>query len=63
VANLVDALRCKTEGRWLDYRWDNFDFSLTYSFRLPCESGVDSVSEKESTKHVFLRANATGAWE
>jgi hypothetical protein len=33
VAQLVEALRCKSEGRGVDSRWCHWNFSLTYSIR------------------------------
>jgi hypothetical protein len=33
VAQLVEALRYKSEGRGFDSRWGFIDFSFTYSFR------------------------------
>jgi hypothetical protein len=29
VAQLVEALRYKPEGRWFDFRWCHWNFSLT----------------------------------
>jgi len=44
VAQLVEALRYKPEGRGFDSRWCDWNFSLTLSFRSHCGHGVDSVS-------------------
>jgi hypothetical protein len=33
LAQLVEALRCKQEGRGFDSRWGHWDFSLNKSFR------------------------------
>ena len=46
VAQLVEALRYKPEGRGLDSRWCNWNFSLTQSFRTQYELGVDSASNR-----------------
>jgi hypothetical protein len=35
MAQLVEALNYKTEGRGLDARWGYWNFLLTHSFRLP----------------------------
>ena len=32
VAQLVETLRYKPEGRGFDFQWDHWDFSLTESF-------------------------------
>jgi hypothetical protein len=42
VAQLVEALRHKSEGRGFDSRWCHCNFSLTYSFRPHYGPGVDS---------------------
>jgi hypothetical protein len=52
VRKLVEDLRCKTEGRWLDFRCGNCDFSLTYSFRPTCESEVNTASDKSNVPGV-----------
>jgi hypothetical protein len=44
VAQLVEALRYKAEGRGFVSRWCYWDFLLTQSFLLPYGPGVDSVS-------------------
>ena len=46
VAQLVEALRYKTESRGFDFQWGHWDFSLTESFRPRCGHGVDSVSNR-----------------
>jgi hypothetical protein len=43
VAQLVEALCYKLEGRGFDSRWCHWDFSLTQSFRPRCGPGVDSA--------------------
>ena len=44
VAQLVEALRYKQEGRDFDSRWDHCDFSLPYSYLPQYGPGVDSAS-------------------
>jgi hypothetical protein len=44
VAQLVEALRYKPEGRGFDSRWCHWNFSLTQTFRQHYGLGVDSVS-------------------
>jgi hypothetical protein len=44
VAQLVEALRYKPEGRGFDSRWCHWSFSLTKSFRPHYGPGVNSVS-------------------
>ena len=46
VAQLVEALRYKPEGRGFDSRWCHWNFSLTYSFRPHYGPGVDSASKR-----------------
>jgi len=44
MAQLVEALRYKPEGRGFDSRWCHRNFSLTLSFRPNCGPGVNSAS-------------------
>ena len=46
VAQFVEALRCKPEGRGFDSRLCHWNFSLTYSFRLHYGTGVDSACNR-----------------
>jgi hypothetical protein len=46
LAQLVEALRYKTEDPGFDSRWDHRDFSLTLSFRPHYVPGVDSASNR-----------------
>jgi hypothetical protein len=46
VAQLVEALCYKPEGRGFDSRWYHWNFSLTYSFRPHYGPGVDSASNR-----------------
>jgi hypothetical protein len=41
VAQLVEVLRYKPEGRGIDSWWCYWNFSLAYSFWLPYGPGVD----------------------
>ena len=54
VAQLVEALRNKPEGRGFDSRWCYRNFSLTYSFRLHYGPGVDSASNRNEYQEYFL---------
>jgi hypothetical protein len=46
VAQLVEALRHKPEGRGIDSRWCHANFSLTLFFRAHYGPGVDSASNR-----------------
>jgi hypothetical protein len=54
VAQLVEALRYKPEGRRFDSRWCHWNFSLTWSFRLHYGPGVDSASNRNEYQEYFL---------
>jgi hypothetical protein len=54
VAQLVEALRYKPEGRGFDSSWCRWDFSLTYSFRPHYGSGVESASNIQEYQEDFL---------
>jgi hypothetical protein len=54
VAQLVEALRYKPEGRGFDSRWSHCNFSVTYSFRSHCGPGVDSASNRNEYQEFFL---------
>jgi len=54
VAQLVEALRNKPEGRGFDSRWCHCNFSLIYSFRPHCGPGVDSASNRNEYQEYFL---------
>jgi hypothetical protein len=56
VAQLVEALRYKPEGRGLDSRWCHWIFSLTQSFRPHYGPGVDSASNRNEYQE-FLISN------
>jgi len=61
VAQLVEALRYKSEGRDLDSRWCQWNFSLTQSFRPHYGPGVDSASNRNEYQEYFLGVKATYA--
>jgi len=61
VAQLVEALRYKPEGRGLDSRWCHWIFSLTKSFRLHYGPGVESASNRNEYQECFLGVKAAGA--
>jgi len=54
VAQLVEALRYKLEGRGFDSRWCHWNFSLTWSFRPHYDPGVDSASNRNEYQEYFL---------
>ena len=54
VAQLVEALRYKPEGRAFDSRLCHSNFSLTLSFLAYCGPGVDSASNRNEYQECFL---------
>jgi hypothetical protein len=54
VAQLVEVLRYKPEGRWFDSRLFHWDFSLTSSFRSHYGPSVDSASNRNEYQEYFL---------
>ena len=54
VAQLVDELRYKTEGRGFDSRWCHWNFFLTLFFRPHYGPGVDSASNRNEYQKYFL---------
>jgi len=60
VAQLVEALRCKPEGRGFDSRWCHWDFSLTF-FRPRYGLGVASAYNRNEYQEYFLGVKLTGA--
>jgi hypothetical protein len=50
VAQLVEALNCKPEGRGFDSRWCHWNFS----FQPPYGPGVDSASNRNEYQEYFL---------
>ena len=61
VAQLVEALRYKLEGRGFDSRWCHWNFSLICSFRPRYVPGVDSPSNRNEYQEYFLGVKAAGA--
>jgi hypothetical protein len=51
VAQLVEAMRYKPEGRGFDSLWCNWNFSLAYSYG----PGVYSASNRNEYQERFLR--------
>jgi hypothetical protein len=62
VAQLVEALRYKPEGRGFDSRWFQWNFSLTQSFWSHYGPGVDSASNRNEYQEYFLGVKAAGAY-
>jgi len=62
VAQLVEALCYKSEGRGFDFRWCHSNFSLTYYFLPHYDPGVDSASNRNECQEYILGVKATGAW-
>jgi len=54
VAQLVEALRYKPEGREFYSRWCHWSFSLTQSFRPHYGPGFNSDSNKMSISNIFV---------
>jgi hypothetical protein len=61
VAQLVDELRYKPEGRGFDSQWCHWNFSLTQIFHLHYDPGVDSNSKKMNTRNISWGVKAAGA--
>jgi len=61
VAQLVEALRYKPEGRGFDSSWYHWNFLLTQSFRQHYGPGVDSTSNRNEFQEYILRVKAAGA--
>jgi hypothetical protein len=60
MAQLVEALRYKPEGRGFDSRLCNWNFSLTWSFWLHCGPGVDLACNRNEYQEYFL--GGKGGW-
>ena len=63
VAQLVEALRYKLEGRGIDSRRCQWNFSLTLSFqqRYPYGTVVDSACNRSEYQEHFLGLKVAGA--
>ena len=59
--HLVEAPRCKPEGRGFDSRWCHWNFSLTESFRPHYGPGVDLSSNRHEYQECLLMVKAAGA--
>ena len=60
VAQLVEALRYKPEGREIDSRWCHWNSSLTQSYWPHYSPGVDSASNRNEYQEYFLGVKAAG---
>ena len=58
VAQLVETLRNKSEGREFGSRWCQWNISLTYSFRPHYGPGIDSASNRNEYQKYFLGVKA-----
>jgi len=56
------SLCYKSEGRWFDFRWCHWNFSLAFSSRSHYGPGVDSASNRNEYQGNFLGVNAAGAY-
>ena len=54
VAQLVEALRIKSEVCGFDSRWCHWNFSLTLTFRQHCGPGVVSAANRIEYQEYFL---------
>jgi hypothetical protein len=61
LAQLVEALCHKPEGRGFDSRWCHWNFSLTLCFQPHYGPGVNSSSNRNEYQEYFLGVKATGA--
>ena len=61
MAQLVEALRYKAEGRGFDSQWCHLNFSLPQSFRPHYGPGVESASNGNEYQEYFLGVKAAGA--
>ena len=61
MAQFVETLRYKSEGRGFDSRWYHWNFSLTQFFRPHCGPGVDSACNRNEYEEYFLGVKAAGA--
>jgi hypothetical protein len=61
VAQLVEALRYKPEGRGFASRWCHWNISLTESFRPHYGHGADQASKRNECQEYFLGLKVAGA--
>ena len=57
---VVKVLCYKSEGRWFDFTWFHWYFSLTYSFQSHYGPGVESASNRNVYQEYFLGVKAAG---
>jgi hypothetical protein len=62
VAQLVEALRYKPEGRGFNSRFYYWSFSMTQSFRPHYGPWVDSASNRKEYQEHFLELKVAGEW-
>ena len=62
MAQLVEALRYKPEGRGFDFRWCYRNISLIYSYRPHYGPGVDSASNRNEYQEYLLGVKAAGVY-
>jgi hypothetical protein len=60
MAQLVEILLCKSEGRGFDSRWCHWNFSLKQSFQPQYGPGVDSTSNRNEYKEYFQGVKEAG---
>ena len=61
MAQLVEALRYKSEGRGFHSRWCHWNFSEIQFFRPHYGPEVDSASNRNEYQEYFLGVKAAGA--
>jgi hypothetical protein len=61
MAQLVEALRYKPDGRGFDYRWYHWNSSLTYSFRRTMVLESTQPLTEISTRNISCGIKAAGA--
>jgi hypothetical protein len=61
IAQLVEALRYKSERRGFDSRWCHYNFLLTQFFRPHYGPGVDSAFKRNDYQEYFLGVKSSGA--
>jgi len=62
IAQLVEALRYKSEGHGFDSRWCHWIFALTSFFRPHYGLGVDSASNRNEDQECFPGVKAASAY-
>ena len=60
-STVVKVLCYKSEGRWFEPRWCQWNFSLTQSFRSHYGPGFDLASNRNEYQEHFLEIKAAGA--